>query len=177
MRTECTIYHGKRKLQKKLVSGICQIRADELKDLADELKALPCRHFPMDVECPDCIGQQARRSQSMPEYRRATGFLGRVYMDRIGPTSRSLYGFTSTIIMVDEYSIENMKSGQELCPVVEALLYLAETEEVNGERSQIRCIRGDCEFFSNDLAEMANQRRIRLKTQHRTHTKKGLERR
>ena len=51
----------------------------------------------------------------------------------------------STIIMVDEYShmvwVENMKSGQELCPVVEELLYLAETEEVNEERSQIRCIR------------------------------------
>ena len=31
--------------------------------------------------------------------------------------------------------VENMKSGQELCPVVEELLYLAETEEINGERS------------------------------------------
>ena len=77
---ECTIYHGKGQLRKKLASGICQIRADEL-------IALPCRHFPMNAECPDCVGQQARRSQSMPEYRGATGFLGRVYMDRIGPTS------------------------------------------------------------------------------------------
>ena len=113
---ERTIYHGEQKLQKKLVSGICQIRADEL-------KALTCRHCPMNVECPDCIGQQARRSQAMPEYRRATRFLGRVYIDRIGPTLRSLDGFTSTIMMVDEYShmvwIENMKLGQELCPGVE----------------------------------------------------------
>ena len=78
---ECTIYRGKGQLRKKLASGICQIRADEL-------IALPCRHFPMNAECPDCVGPQARRSKSMPEYRRATGFLGRVYMDRIGPTSQ-----------------------------------------------------------------------------------------
>ena len=65
---ECTIYHGKGQLRKKLASGICQIRTDEL-------IALPCRHFPVNAECPDCVGQQARRSQSMPEYCRATGFL------------------------------------------------------------------------------------------------------
>ena len=72
-------------------------------------------------------------AQSMPEHRRATRFLGRVYIDRIGPTSRSLNGFTSTIMMVDEYShmvwIENMKSGQELCPVVEELLRQKESME------------------------------------------------
>ena len=32
---ECTIYHGKGQLRKKLASGICQIRADELMDRTD----------------------------------------------------------------------------------------------------------------------------------------------
>ena len=39
-------------------------------------------------------------------------------MNRIGRTSRSLDGFTSTLIMVDEYShivwLKNMQTGQEL---------------------------------------------------------------
>ena len=82
--------------------------------------------------------------------------------------------------MFDEYShlvwVENMKSGQELCPVVEELLYLAETEEINGDRSQIRWIRGDCVSFSNDLAEMVNQRRIRLEnTTPHAHKKRAGE--
>ena len=97
----------------------------------------------------------------MPEYRRATGFLGRVYIDRIGPTSCSLDGFTSTLIMVDEYShmvcLKNLQTGQELCPVVEELLYLAETEHINEARSQVRCVRGD-----NELTEVAKRRCIRL---------------
>ena len=168
----CTIYHGKGKLRKKLISGICQVRADEL-------KALPCRHFPLNPDCSDCVGQQARRSQSMPEYRKATAFLGRVYPDRIGPTSRSLDGFNSTLIMVDEFShmvwLENMKVGQELCPVAEHLIYLAETEQINGPRSQVRCIRGDFEFFKNNgLVDVAEQRRIRLENSTPHAHKKGV---
>ena len=115
----------------------------------------------------------------MPEYRKATAFLGRVYPDRIGPTSRSLDGFNSTLIMVDEFShmvwLENMKVGQELCPVAEHLIYLAETEQINGPRSQVRCIRGDFEFFKNNgLVDVAEQRRIRLENSTPHAHKKGV---
>ena len=45
--------------------------------------------------------------------------------------------------MVDEYShmvwLKNMQTGQELCPVVEELLYLAETEHINEARSGAMC--------------------------------------
>ena len=55
-----------------------------------------------------------------------------------------------------------MQTGQELCPVVEELLYLAEAEHINEARSQVQCVRGDCEFINNELTEVVKRRRIRL---------------